>query len=139
LPNPLLTTKSKAVFFTILAGVLWGTSFPIIKVGLATIDPFAFLFWRFFVSTVTLVAVMLLLRKLEFKIADKKLLVFLGIANAVGYLLQYAGMNYTTAAKAALFINLSVMWVALLSPKLLGESFSRKKIVGVLFGLGTVR
>jgi drug/metabolite transporter (DMT)-like permease len=135
LRNPLLTTKSKAVFFTILAGVLWGTSFPIIKVGLATIDPFAFLFWRFFVSTVTLVAVMLLLRKLEFKIAEKKLLVFLGIANAVGYLLQYAGMNYTTAAKAALFINLSAMWVALLSPKLLGESFSRKKIVGVLFGL----
>ncbi len=34
-----------------------------------------------------------------------------------------------------LFINLSAMWVALLSPKLLGESFSRKKIVGVLFGL----
>ncbi len=41
-------------------------------------------------------------------------------------------MNYTTAAKAALFINLSAMWVALLSPKLLGESFSRKKILGVL-------
>ena len=44
-------------------------------------------------------------------------------------------MNYTTAAKAALFINLSAMWVALLSPKLLGERFSRTKIVGVLFGL----
>jgi drug/metabolite transporter (DMT)-like permease len=44
-------------------------------------------------------------------------------------------MNYTTAAKAALFVNLSAMWVALLSPKLLGESFSKKKIVGVLFGL----
>ena len=75
------------------------------------------------------------MRKLEFKIADKKLLVFLGIANGAGYLLQYVGMNYTTAAKAALFINLSAMWVAVLSPKLLGESFSRKKIVGVLFGL----
>jgi len=78
---------------------------------------------------------MLLLRKLEFRITDKKMLVFLGAANAAGYLLQYVGMPYTTAAKAALFINLSAMWVALLSPKLLGESFSRKKIVGVLFGL----
>ncbi len=135
MPNSLFSTKSKAVFFTILAGVLWGTSFPIIKIGLKTIDPFAFVFWRFLVSTVTLVMVMLLLRKLEFRITDKKMLVFLGVANAAGYLLQYVGMPYTTAAKAALFINLSAMWVALLSPKLLGESFSRKKIVGVLFGL----
>jgi drug/metabolite transporter (DMT)-like permease len=135
LPNLLFTQKSKAVFFTILAGVLWGTSFPIIKIGLNTIDPFTFLFWRFLVSSVTLVAVMLALGKLQFRITGKKLLVFLGIANAAGYLLQYVAMNYTTAAKAALFINLSAIWVALLSPKLLGETFSRKKIVGVLVGL----
>jgi len=134
-PNRLFSNKSKAVFFTLLAGVLWGTSFPIIKIGLDTIDPFTFLFWRFLISCVTLVAVMLLLKKFQFKITDKKLVIFLGIANGAGYLLQYVGMPYTTVAKAALFINLSAMWVALLSPRLLGESFSRKKIVGVLFGL----
>jgi drug/metabolite transporter (DMT)-like permease len=78
---------------------------------------------------------MLALRKLDFRVNNKKLLVFLGIANAVGYLLQYVAMNYTTAAKAALFINLSAIWVALLSPKLLGEKFSNKKIMGVLVGL----
>jgi drug/metabolite transporter (DMT)-like permease len=135
LPNQLSSQKAKAVFLTLLAGTLWGTSFPVIKIGLADTDPFAFLFWRFLVASVLLVIVMLLLRKLEFKKADSRLLVFLGIANAAGYLLQYVGMNYTTAAKAALFVNLSAMWVALLSPKLLGESFSKKKIVGVLFGL----
>jgi drug/metabolite transporter (DMT)-like permease len=135
LPNSLLTKKSKAVFITILAGILWGTSFPIIKIGLTTIDPFTFVFWRFLVATTTLLAAMILLRKFEFKMANKKLLVFLGIANAAGYLLQYVGMNYTTASKAALFINLSAIWVAILSPKLLGESFSKKKIIGVLFGL----
>jgi drug/metabolite transporter (DMT)-like permease len=134
-PNVLLSSKAKAVFFTILAGALWGTSFPIIKIGLQTIDPFAFLFWRFLVSSITLVVVMLLLKKFTFKITNKKMLVLLGVANAAGYLLQYVGMPYTTAAKAALFINLSAMWVALLSPKLLGESFSPQKIVGVLFGL----
>jgi drug/metabolite transporter (DMT)-like permease len=118
-----------------LAGILWGTSFPVIKAGLTYIDPFAFVFWRFLVASVVLLVTMLILRKLEFRITDKKLLVFLGIANAAGYLLQYVGMNYTTAAKAALFINLSALWVAILSPKLLGESFSRKKALGVLFGL----
>src|SRR5665647_3788587 len=131
----MLSNKAKAIFFTLLAGALWGTSFPIIKIGLETIDPFTFVFWRFLVSAVTLVVVMLALRKLELKMPNKRLLVFLGIANAVGYLLQYVAMNYTTAAKAALFINLSAMWVAVLSPKLLGETFSRKKIAGVLVGL----
>src|SRR4030042_6695153 len=134
-PNRLFSNKGKALFFTLLGGVLLGTSFPIIKIGLDTIDPFTFLFWRFLISCVTLVAVMLLLKKFQFKITDKKLLVFLGIANGGSYLLQYVGMPYTTAAKAALFINLSAMWVALLSPRLLGEGFTRKKIVGVLFGL----
>jgi drug/metabolite transporter (DMT)-like permease len=78
---------------------------------------------------------MLALKKLEFKMPNKKLLIFLGIANAAGYLLQYVGMPYTTAAKAALFINLSAMWVAIMSPKLLGEHFSFNKVLGVLFGL----
>ncbi len=135
MPHQLFSNKAKAVFYTILAGALWGTSFPIIKIGLKTIDPFTFVFWRFFVSFIVLFAVMLLLKKLEFKVPNKKLLIFLGIANAAGYLLQYVAMPYTTAAKAALFINLSAMWVAMLSPKILGETFSSKKIAGVLFGL----
>jgi len=135
LPIPRLSNKAKAVFMTILAGALWGTSFPIIKIGLETINPFTFVFWRFFVSCVTMIVIMLFLKKLEFKITNKKLLIFLGITNAAGYLLQYVAMPYTTAAKAALFINLSALWVALLSPKLLGETFSRQKIAGVLLGL----
>jgi drug/metabolite transporter (DMT)-like permease len=138
LPNPQVSQKGKAVFLTILAGVLWGTSFPIIKIGLSTIDPFAFVFWRFLVSSVTLVVVMLLLGKLQFKITNKKLLVLLGVANGAGYLLQYSAMGYTSVAKAALFINLSAIWVAILSPRLLSESFSRKKILGVLFGLAGI-
>ena len=135
MPHQLFSDKTKAVFFTILAGALWGTSFPIIKIGLKTIDPFTFVFWRFFVSCITLLVVMLLFKKLELKVPNKKLLIFLGISNASGYLLQYMAMPYTTAAKAALFINLSAIWVALLSPKLLGEKFSPKKVAGVLFGL----
>jgi drug/metabolite transporter (DMT)-like permease len=127
--------KGKAVFYTLLAGALWGTSFPIIKIGLEYTNPFAFVFWRFLVSTVVMLLILLAIKKLDFKFVNKKMLIFLGVANGVGYLLQYVSMGYTTAAKAALFINLSAMWVAILSPKLLGESFSNKKIIGVIFGL----
>jgi drug/metabolite transporter (DMT)-like permease len=47
-------------------------------------------------------------------------------------------MGYTSVANDALFINLSAMWVAILSPRLLSESFSRKKIIGVFFGLARI-
>jgi drug/metabolite transporter (DMT)-like permease len=127
--------KAKAVFITILAGALWGTSFPIIKIGLQTIDPITFVFWRFLISALVLTLTMAALKKFSLKVADKKLIVFLGIANAAGYLLQYVSMPYTTAAKAALFINLSAMWVAILSPKLLGENLTPKKVAGVLVGV----
>ena len=78
---------------------------------------------------------MMFLGKLQLNVANGKLLVLLGIANGAGYLLQYGAMGYTSVAKAALFVNLSAMWVAILSPRLLSERFSRKKIVGVLFSL----
>jgi drug/metabolite transporter, DME family len=129
------SAKAKAVFITILAGVLWGTSFPIIKIGLQTIDPITFVFWRFLVSALVITAAMVVLKKFTLKVGDKKLIILLGIANAAGYLLQYVGMPYTTAAKAALFINLSAMWVAILSPKLLGETLTPKKVAGVLVGV----
>jgi drug/metabolite transporter (DMT)-like permease len=127
--------KAKATLYTILAGILWGTSFPVIKIGLEQVDSFAFVFWRFLVASIFLITLMLLLKKINLKVTNKKLLLLLGVTNGAGYLLQYVGMNYTTAAKASLFINLSAMWVALISPKILGEKFSHKKITGVFAGL----
>jgi len=126
--------------FTLIELLIVVAILGVLAVGLlATIDPFAFVFWRFLFASVTLLVIMRLLGKLKFKLTDKKLFIFLGIVNGLGYLLQYVGMNYTTTTKAALFINLSSMWVAVLSPRLLGEVFSNKKIAGVLFGLvGTI-
>jgi drug/metabolite transporter (DMT)-like permease len=129
------SAKAKAVFITILAGALWGTSFPIIKIGLQSIDPITFVFWRFLVSALVLTLAMVALKKFSLKVADKRLIILLGVANAAGYLLQYVSMPYTAAAKAALFINLSAMWVAILSPRLLGEILTPKKVLGVLVGV----
>jgi drug/metabolite transporter (DMT)-like permease len=87
------------------------------------------------VSALTLAAVMLAFGKLKLgTMPNKKLLLFLGAINAAGYLLQYIGMPYTTAAKAALFINLSAIWVAIMSPRLLGENFTTKKVMGIIIG-----
>jgi drug/metabolite transporter (DMT)-like permease len=124
--------KAKAVLLTLLAGTLWGTSFPAIKIGLDYMDPYLFVFVRFLVASVVMLLIMLGLKKIAVPHGKWRLILFLGVINGVAYLLQYVGMTYTAAAKAALFINLSAIWVALLSPKLIGEGLGRRKALGVL-------
>jgi drug/metabolite transporter (DMT)-like permease len=127
--------QAKAVFLTIIAGVLWGTSFPAIKIGLNYVNPYEFVFLRFLLASALMFLIMLSTKKLTYPTKQKKLILFLGVTNGVAYISQYVGMNYASAAEAALFVNLSAVWVALLSPKLQGETLGKRKILGVLVAL----
>lgn len=127
-----MDNKKKALILTILAGVLWGSSFPAIKIGLKYIDPYMFVFLRFFVASIIMFFILLLTKKLDFKLGKKKIIWFLGIINGIAYLLQYIGMNYTTASKSSLLVNLSAIWVAILSPIILKEHLGNKKILGIV-------
>lgn len=132
----LINKNRRAIFLTILAAILWGTSFPAIRIGLRYIDAILFVFMRFLVALIVTLTILILTRKIQFEFKkDKKLLGFIGISNGIAYLLQYIGMNYTSAAKASLFVNLTSIWVALLSTKLIGEHFGRKKAIGVFSGI----
>ena len=122
--------KKKAILFTIIASSLWGTSFPVIKIGLNYMDSYTFVFFRFLLATLIMIAVTILTKNFGINF-NKRLILFLGLINGAAYLLQYIGMFYASASKSSLLINLSVIWVALISPFTLKEQLSRKKIVGV--------
>jgi drug/metabolite transporter (DMT)-like permease len=79
--------------------------------------------------------VMFLTRNASFNFKKKRLILFLGVINGVAYLLQYVGMLETPAFVSSLFVNLSVVWVALLSPLLLKEHLGSRKVAGVLVSL----
>ena len=131
----LADNKKKALLLTGIAGFLWGTSFPAIKIGLQYMDAYTFAFLRFLVASLILLSVSLLTKNFSFHFNKKRLILFLGVANGLAYLLQYIGMVFTTASKSSLFINLSAVWVALLSPVLLKERLGGKKILGVIASL----
>ena len=131
----LFDTKKKAVLLTVLAAILWGTSFPAIKIGLQYMDAYTFVFLRFSVAFLTMFSVMLLTRNFSFSFNKKRLILFLGLINGIAYLLQYIGMVYALASASSLFVNLSVVWVALLSPIALKERLGGKKVAGVLVSL----
>jgi len=98
-------------------------------------DPYTFVFLRFSVASVIMVAIMIAVKKLTIPSKQRGLILFLGVINGIAYVLQYVGMNYTTAAKSALFVSLDVVWVALLSVWLLKEKLGKQKLLGVAAAL----
>ena len=134
-PNLAAGDKKEAVLFTIIASSLWGTSFPAIKIGLQYMDAYTFVFLRFFIATLMMLAVIFFTKNFSFNFNKKRLILFLGFTNGVAYLLQYIGMFSTSSSKSSLLVNLTVVWVALLSPILLKEQIGRKKLAGVILSL----
>src|SRR5512139_3885857 len=131
----MLNTHRKAILLTVTAGFLWGTSFPAIKVGLRYMDPYSFVFLRFLTASAAMLAVCLFTKNFSLKFEKKRLILFLGVSNGIAYLLQYVGMVYVDAAVSSLFVNLSVVWVALLTPVVFRESLGVKKALGVMASL----
>lgn len=133
--SAVLKDRKGALFLTILAGVLWGTSFPAIKIGLLFVDPYMFVFLRMFLASVLVLLVSSVTKTLDVSLAKERLVWYLGLLNGFAYLIQYLGMSSTTASKSSLLVNLSAVWVAVLSWLVLRERFSKKKMLGIFSGL----
>lgn len=127
--------RRNALFLTILAAVLWGTSFPTIKVGLTFVDPYKFVFLRMSLAFLLLLLICSGTKNLDVSLAKERSVWCLGLLNGVAYLAQYLGMSSTTASKSSLLVNLSAVWVAVLSWLILKERISEKKMLGIASGL----
>ncbi|MHA1578433.1 MAG: DMT family transporter [Candidatus Freyarchaeota archaeon] len=123
----------KGQLLMILATLAWGSSFPAVKWGLSFIHPLIFAFFRFVAAGLMTIAFARFLGagNVFHFLSDRRIFV-LGLFNSLGYLLQFIGMEYTTAGKAALLINMNVVVVAVLSFFFLGESMGWQKIVAVI-------
>lgn len=100
----------------VLAAVLWSTSFPVIKWGLGFLSPLPFAFLRFLVAALLFLPYLLRIPGERLKRAlQRKGLLSLAFLNALGYVFQFLGQQYTDAGRTALFINTYVLWVPVLS------------------------
>jgi len=123
----------------ILSSILWGSSFVSIKIGLEYLDPYNFAFLRLASAASILLAIQVARRRFRFGVLKQGSAWLLGLLNCVGFLLQYLGLLFTTAAKTALLVDLNVVIIAILSWRFFQESFGRQKQLGVLLGvLGAV-
>lgn len=124
-------SRAVAVGATLGAAMLWGTSFSVNDAGLRVVDPYTFVFLRFAIAAVALLAFAAATGGADWSLARSRPLWVLGALNAAGFLGQYAGQCWTTPARTALFVNSNVFLVAALSALVFRERFGRGKALAV--------
>lgn len=129
-----MESKSRAITVTVLASLMWGTSFPVIKVGLGYMDPYTFALVRLIFASIAVLAIALLLGKFQPSLFRNKTIWLLGLSNAIGFVLEYVGMNYTTASKTSLLVDSDVIIIAILSWFTFKEHFSPQMKIAVFTG-----
>ena len=98
----------------LLTTFVWGATFPATKAALEQISPLSFLFLRFFVGMIIVLAVLLLARR---KLAMDAVTVRVSLIATgwlfLGYVLQTVGLRFTTASNSAFITVLYVVFVPL--------------------------
>jgi O-acetylserine/cysteine efflux transporter len=123
---------------TILAGMLFGTSVPVIKLGLGFIPPDTFVALRF--SFASAIIVFLLRRRgwVQLDLFRSRQIWIIGFINALGYVTQFQGQLVTSSSNAALIISTAALMIPLLSLIYLHEGMGMRKVAGVSSGfIGT--
>jgi drug/metabolite transporter (DMT)-like permease len=123
---------------TILAGMLFGTSVPVIKLGLGFIPPETFVTLRF--SFASAIIILLLRRRgwVQLDLYRSRQIWIIGFINALGYVTQFQGQLVTSSSNAALIISTAALMIPLLSLIYLDERMGMRKVAGVSSGfIGT--
>jgi len=125
------------LLLTTTAALLWGSSFTVVKVGLRYFDPYTFVFLRFLVAALILLAIVAILGKLDefVKAFGDRYVILLGVVLAASFGFQFRGQAETTASKAAMIVNSSVVLVAPLGLVMLKERLGWRQIAALLVGL----
>ena len=118
----------------LLASLIWGASFPVLRYLLeAGVQPLALIAARFAVGAAGLAVVLVLTRTR----LDLRALVqggVIGLVLAVGYWFQTDGIRFTTSSKAAFITGLFVLFTPLLSA-MLGQPARGRHVAGALLAV----
>ena len=136
-------SRIKAVLLAVLVTIIWSTSWVLIKIGLADIPAMTFAGLRYVLAS--LLFLPLLLKKdirQQIKRLSKRewaVMVLLGVVlYTVGQGGQYLGLAYLPSVTVSLILNLSALFVAIVSSITIKEKLNWLQWIGVLLNLAGV-
>ena len=88
------------------------------KIGLEYIDPYSFALLRLLAAFIVSASILFTRERPRLDILRSRSIWILGLLNAAGFTLQFVGMTYTTATRAALIANSNVTFTTLLGWRL---------------------
>ncbi len=119
---------------TMLAGLLFGTSVPVIKLGLNFIPPDTFVTLRFSFASTLIVLLLQGRGWVQWSLFRSRQIWIVGFINALGYVLQFQGQLVTSSSNAALIISTAALMIPVLSLIYVHEKVGMRKLAGVLSG-----
>lgn len=124
----------KSMLALIVSLILWGTSFPALKLALQNNSAATVMVVRYGFSFFIVAVIFLWKYRREFAAVEGKVaLCLIGAYNFAGSYLQFAGIARTSATKSAVLTNLVIVAVPVLAYWVLGERMDPTKwIAGVL-------
>jgi drug/metabolite transporter (DMT)-like permease len=126
--------SSKANFYLILATLMWGITFPLVRNALTEVDPFVFVSLRFTLAAlVSLTMVWAFFHKTTRLMLGGSLII--AVFNTVAYLCQTIGLETVNSARAAFITGTSVIFVPFLVPLFKLGKLTRLDIICALIGL----
>ena len=129
-----MSQRLKAELLLILATMIWGATFVVVKDALAFATPSAFVAVRFTLAGILLFAFMSRGR-INMAVAGRGLL--LGIFLYAGYLFQTTGLIYTTPSKSAFITGFAVVIVPFLQA-IHGFKIRKATVAGAILGISGI-
>src|SRR5713226_4731862 len=137
-PVRLGLSQRTGVIATIIGGVLFGTSVPIIKLVLRSIPPDIFLTARFAIAIATILVLPSQRQWIHIELLRSRPMWIIAVINAIGYVLQFHGQLLTTSSNAALIISTAALMVPIIASVYHAEKLTLRKVIGVVTGfIGT--
>ncbi|VVE69881.1 transporter [Pandoraea captiosa] len=135
-PNPASMRSHAGVLFTIVV-VAWGVNWPVSKALLAHVSPWWSAAMRSVVGMATLFVICALTGRLVLpKRGDLPVIVSVGLLHmAVFSLLVALSLQYVPAGRSAVLAYTTPLWVMPAARLWLGEALTRRRVLGLAFGL----
>ena len=120
----------------IIITVLWGYGWVVMKEVLAYMGPFTFNAFRFGIGSLTLLAIVWILKLgVPPKNYWKPLIVVGLLQTAAVFILVMYGLRFVDAGKSSVLLYSMPMWSSLLAIKFLREKLTIKQILGLFIGM----
>lgn len=129
-----MSPKAKALIALLVVSVFWSTSGALTKLLLASFQPIPLVMLRLFFSSLVILPLLFLQKIHNWKrfFCDVLPVSLFGMGN---FLLFVFGVGRTTGNASAIIYAITPILTAVTSTKIIAESSSRTKIIGILIGL----